>query len=114
MAYIFMDESGDLGFDFTKPGTSRYFILTFLVCENKRPVEKCVREVHAALRQRHRRVSSWLHAAREEPATRNRLLRRLAEKDCSVMIIYLNKRRVYTRLQDEKYSPRNNKAPPAI
>ncbi len=102
MAYILMDESGDLGFDFDKAGTSRYFLLTFLVCENKRPIEKCVREVHAALRQRHRKVSSWLHASREEPSTRSRLLRKLAQRECAVMIIYLNKRRVYTRLQDEK------------
>jgi hypothetical protein len=28
MSYIFIDESGDLGFDFTKPKTSRYFLIT--------------------------------------------------------------------------------------
>jgi hypothetical protein len=29
--YIFLDESGDLGFDFTKSGTSKFFIITVLV-----------------------------------------------------------------------------------
>lgn len=29
MAYIFMDESGCLGFDFTKAKTSMHFIITF-------------------------------------------------------------------------------------
>jgi len=29
--YIFLDESGDLGFDFTKKGTSKFFIMTILV-----------------------------------------------------------------------------------
>jgi hypothetical protein len=102
MTYIFLDESGDLGFDFSKPRTTKHFLLTFLVCENKRPIEKCVKSTHAALRQRHKKVDSWLHASREEPSTRNRLLRKLAEKDCSIMVIYLNKKKVYTKMQDEK------------
>ena len=28
MAYIFLDESGDLGFDFSKKNTSKVFIIT--------------------------------------------------------------------------------------
>jgi len=31
---IFIDESGCLGFDFNKNGTSRYFVMTALVCNN--------------------------------------------------------------------------------
>jgi hypothetical protein len=31
--YIFLDESGDLGFDFTKKGTSAFFVVTLLVIE---------------------------------------------------------------------------------
>ena len=102
MSYIFFDESGDLGFDFSKKRTSRYFLLTFLFCENKKPIEKCVRAVHAILRHKYKKVDSWLHASREEPSTRTRLLTKLAEKDCSVMVIYLNKKRVYTKMKDEK------------
>lgn len=30
--YIFLDESGDLGFDFTKKGTPHNFIITILIC----------------------------------------------------------------------------------
>lgn len=33
---IFLDASGDLGFDFTKPKTSRKFVITLLVWKNKR------------------------------------------------------------------------------
>lgn len=32
--YIFLDESGDLGFDFSKPGTSKKFTIALLICEN--------------------------------------------------------------------------------
>lgn len=30
MPFIFMDESGDLGFDFLKSGTSKYFLITYV------------------------------------------------------------------------------------
>jgi len=30
MAYIFLDESGDLGFDLSKGKTSKYFVIIFL------------------------------------------------------------------------------------
>lgn len=32
---IYLDESGDLGFDWSKKKTSRYFVITLLVCEGK-------------------------------------------------------------------------------
>jgi hypothetical protein len=101
MSFIFMDESGDLGFNFSRKGTSRYFLITFLFCERKRPIEKCVKKVHRGLRKKYRRVGI-LHAYKEEPATRERLLSLLACQECKVMTILLNKRKVYTRLQDEK------------
>ena len=33
--YIYLDESGDLGFDFSKTKTSRYFVITLLVCRDR-------------------------------------------------------------------------------
>lgn len=33
--FIFLDESGDLGFDFGKPKTSRHFVIALLVCDDK-------------------------------------------------------------------------------
>jgi len=101
MSFIFMDESGDLGFDFSKPGATSNFLITFLFAKKKRPIEKCVRKTHAGLRKRFRKVGV-LHAYHEEPTTRKRLLSCLAEKDCKIMTIRLNKKKVYTRLQDEK------------
>lgn len=44
MPYIFMDESGDLGFDFGKSGTTKCFVITLVFAKNKRPIEKCVKK----------------------------------------------------------------------
>jgi hypothetical protein len=102
MAYIFLDESGDLGFDFTKRKTSKFFVITCLFTENKHPIEKIVRKTHSELKKKYKRKMGILHAVKEKPVIRQRLLKRLSEKDCAIMTIYLNKKRVYTSLQNEK------------
>lgn len=40
---IYLDESGDLGFDFNKPKTSRKFVITLLVCQNRDAID-CFRK----------------------------------------------------------------------
>lgn len=103
MAYIFLDESGDLGFNFKKKRTSKIFIVTFLFVEgSKKPIEKIVKKTHLELKKKIKRRVGVLHAVNEKPVTRQRLLKRLAEKDCTTMVIYLNKQKVFTKLQDEK------------
>jgi len=102
MAYIFLDESGDLGFDFSKKRTTKFFIITVLFSQTKRPIEKCVRNIHRNLRKKYKKIHGVLHATSEEPVIRQRMLKKLATKDCVLMVIYLNKSRVYTKLQNEK------------
>lgn len=103
MAHIYLDESGDLGFDFKKKGTSRYFIVTlFFLSDGKGAIERIVRKTHAELSRSLKRRVGTLHAAHEKPITRRRLLRRIAEKDCLVMAVYLDKRKVCAKLHAEK------------
>jgi len=102
MAYIFLDESGDLGFNFKNKKTSKIFVITCLFSENKRPLEKIVKKTHLELRKKYKRKFGILHAVKEKPITRQRLLKRTALKNCAIMTIYLKKDKVYTRLQEEK------------
>lgn len=97
-----MDESGDLGFDLNKSGTSKHFLITFVFSKNKRPIEKCVKKTHGGLRNKFKCKGKALHAYNEKRVTRFRLLRCLAEKDIYIITIALNKRKVYTKLQEEK------------
>jgi hypothetical protein len=103
MAYIFLDESGDLGFNFKKKGTSKFFIVTFLfIEESKNPIEKIVKKTHSELKKSIKRRVGILHSVNEKPITRQRLLKRLSEKNCTIMAVCLNKQKVFTKLQDEK------------
>ena len=104
MAYIFLDESGDLGFDFAKKKTSQFFIITFMFVNKKRPVEKIIKNIFAGFSKAQiKKHSGVLHAHKETEQTRVTVLEKLAEKDIAIISIRLNKRKVYTRLQDEKH-----------
>ncbi|MBI2676651.1 MAG: DUF3800 domain-containing protein [Candidatus Yanofskybacteria bacterium] len=100
MPYILLDESGDLGFSFRK-GSSKFFIVTIIFTESKRNLEKIARRVHKTLRKKFKKVGV-LHAYKEASITRQRLLKDLAKTDCGILLVILNKKKVFTKLQDEK------------
>lgn len=91
------------GFNFKKKRTSKYFVITVLSSEQKRPIEKLIRKVHAGLRKKHKMRSSTLHATKEEAINIVRVCRGLVAKNCKIMTIYLDKSKVYTNLRDEKH-----------
>jgi hypothetical protein len=104
MAHIYMDESGCLGFDFTKRGTSRHFVITFLFSTQKRRLDKIVKKTFQSMPARVRRAHNGvLHCNNEKPALRMKVLQLLAaEETASIMAIRLNKEKVYASLQNEK------------
>ncbi len=103
-SHVFMDESGDLGFDFSKKKTSEYFVVTFLFAENKKPIEKIVKKIFSGFSKTEvKNHHGTLHAYKEKPLTRLRVLRELNTKNVHILVIKLNKRNVYTTLQDEKH-----------
>jgi len=105
MAYIFLDESGNLGFDFTKKKTSNNFVITLMFVKRKENIEKAVKKIFKAFTKKEREFHRGvLHAYKETPKTRTKLLRMLNEKDISVITICLNKKKVHTRLQETKHA----------
>ncbi|MCA6069927.1 MAG: DUF3800 domain-containing protein [Endomicrobium sp.] len=103
MAYIFMDESGCLGFDFTKSKTSKNFVVTFLMAKNDNIVNKVVSKTFKSIPKSKRLTHHGiLHCSKEDNKTKIKLLTELKDKDISVMSIILSKKKVFTRLQDEK------------
>ncbi len=106
MAYIFLDESGDLGFDFSKEKTSQFFIISciFVQDRNRRSIEKIVKKVFSGFSKKEIKAHHGvLHFFKERPITRYRVLSAINEKEIGILSIYLNKEKVYTRLQNEKH-----------
>ncbi len=50
--FIFLDESGDLGFNFNNRGTPCYFIITLLTCNNVNTVKHIKKAVNRTLRNK--------------------------------------------------------------
>ncbi|MBI2032398.1 MAG: DUF3800 domain-containing protein [Candidatus Levybacteria bacterium] len=51
MKYLFLDESGDLGFN-PKKKNSKYFVITILFTSDKKPLELIVKKIHKNLRKK--------------------------------------------------------------
>jgi len=99
MAYIFLDESGDLGFS---EKSSKWFLITVAIIPDSRVLEHAVKKIWRSLRKKHAHVGE-LHASNEKDVTRRRMLHMLAKIDClQVMTVVLNKTKVYIDLQNQK------------
>lgn len=96
MKLLFQDESGDLGFDFAKPKTSRFFVITIVLMDEsaKKSAQKVVRNVFRRFAEPKTHKEGILHAAKETPAIRSHLLQGIAEKDIAIYAVILNKARV--------------------
>lgn len=99
-----MDESGDLGFKKELPGSFQFFIITFLLVQEKRPFEKIIQKIHRELRVRYRIRTSVLHAAHEKPETILRILTKLSEKGgCVILTMLVEKQRIPPKMKEEKH-----------
>ena len=99
MAYIFLDESGDLGF---KKGSSRWFIFTIALTSDYRKLEKVIKKARKSLGKKHRNIKE-LHAYNSDNITRKRVLNELIKlDDLKILCIVLNKEKVYVDLQNQK------------
>ena len=103
--YIFLDESGDLGFDFGKAGTSRQFVISLLVCHDKPTQDGFCRAVARTLKNKlnHRKNSTRTVAELKGTGTtfaiKQYFFRQLPKDGWGIYSVTLNKRRVDKALQ---------------
>ncbi len=99
MAYIFLDESGDLGF---KETSSKWFLFTIALTSESRSLERVTKKIWRNLRRKHKRMGE-LHAYHADNITRSRMLKSLSEiDDLKIMCVILNKQKIYVDLQNQK------------
>lgn len=105
MSYIFMDESGDLGFNFKKKKTSRYFIMTFVFTAEKILIDRIVNKIFKGFSEKEiKSHNGVLHAYKEKDKTIKKLLNLIVYRSkAKIIIIYFDKSKVYTKLDDQKH-----------
>jgi hypothetical protein len=103
MVFVFMDESGDLGFDFSKKKTTKYFLVTFIFTTGKRSCERIIKDIFRNFTpaQRKRRKGT-IHCTKEDQLIRKKIFNKIRNADIKIISIILNKLKVYTQLKDEK------------
>jgi hypothetical protein len=105
MAHIFINESGDLGFNFKKKKTSRFFIVTFILTNDKNSLDRLIKKFYRGLININiKNHGGVLHAHKEAPNIRKKLLNLFHDKKpAKIITIFLDKKKVYARLHDEKH-----------
>ena len=111
MRVCYVDESGDLSFNFDTRRTPRHFVVSALICDDEKIVNKIIKRTLLVFDPdaRKKRSGKILHANREVERVKQRLLTLLTEsrirsasvvldKHCHLELIGTNKHRLYTYL----------------
>ncbi len=109
--YIYLDESGDLGFDFSKAKTTGKFVVTLLCCRNasaRKAIEVAVRRTLKKLnkpKSKSRRIEE-LKGTGIELNYKDYFLKQISDEQWDLYTIVLNKTRVNPDLRQKEAKPR--------
>ncbi|MBI3376777.1 MAG: DUF3800 domain-containing protein [Nitrospirae bacterium] len=105
MLYLYLDESGDLGFDFVNKKPSKFFTVTILAVkgpENNRLLVKAVKKTLTRKLNRKKSVADELKGAKTVFAIKKYFYTQVKDLKFAVYALTLNKKRVYERLAKDK------------
>ena len=98
--YIYLDESGDLGFDFSKKKTTKHLIITLLISRDSRPFEYAVNRTLKNKINRKKNVANELKGTSTSLSIKKYFYRTLRKhtENFDIYTVILNKKRVYNYL----------------
>lgn len=108
MWYLYLDESGDLGFDFVNKKPTKYFVISILLIEAEKTRKIISGGVKRTLRhkmnprKKRKRVAHELKGTSTTLGVKKYFFNRVKDADFSIYSIILNKRRVFDRLAKDK------------
>lgn len=98
--YIFLDESGDLGFDFKKSKTSKFFVMTLLVCNSQSTIKIIKNAVQKTLKKiNHKRKKDFvneLKGANTPLKIKQYFLDKIISSDWSLRAVVIDKKKFHT------------------
>ncbi len=106
--YIYLDESGDLGFDFTKQGTSRFFVITLLVIYSNEVNKKILKIVERTIKEKINRNKKAKNIVLEfkgsntDIGVKKYFYRHIKDEHFEIFALILNKARVAQNLREKK------------
>lgn len=108
---IYLDESGDLGFDFSKQKTTKTFIITLLVCDDQDVSKQFKKAIRRTIRKLNRKKSKTRKIGELKGTDTNLKIKKyfysqLRNEGWYIYVLALNKERVWPELQTKKAKPR--------
>lgn len=106
--FVYLDESGDLGFDFTKGGTTRFFVVTLLIVDNYEDNRSLERAVERTLKNKIRKrrniknLSAELKGTRTKHSVKAYFLKQLGRCKFRIISLILNKAQIVPELRESK------------
>jgi len=106
--YLYLDESGDLGFDFENKRPSEYFTVTILALRTPVNNRSLINAVKKTLRRKltpkgkRKRIVAELKGSRTSLEVKEYFFRQVSGIRFAIYSLTLNKRRLYPELQDKK------------
>ena len=102
--YIFLDESGDLGFDFLKSKTSENFTITLLVCDGEETHKAIQKAVKKTLKRKinssnKKRIVYELKGSDTHLNIKRYFLNVMPESGWGIYTITVNKKRIFDQLK---------------
>ncbi len=105
--YVFLDESGGLSFDFTKSGTTRFFVVCLLVLPTTEDYRRLTQAVERTIRHKLHKGRAPKHPTHElkgtaiDLAIKRYFFQQAQAASFSIYSLILNKARVYEELRRE-------------
>jgi len=106
--FIYLDESGDLGFKFDKKGTSKYFIITLLILRHSTDVKIIAKGVSRTIKNKIRKNKKYkeptceLKGSKTSLAVKKYFYKQIQKVSFEIYAVILNKERVYEPLRMRK------------
>lgn len=103
MKYIFLDESGELGFK--KKESSKFFTLTLLVCDMRAEIElqRVIKKIRQRILKKKLKQSPEIKWNNSSEIVRGKVFSKLSNIDFEVFTIILEKSKVYEYLRGKKH-----------
>lgn len=105
MWFLYLDESGDLGFDFVNKKPSKFFTITILAIrdpENNRMLIKAVKKTLARKLNRKKSIAEEMKGTKTVLGIKKYFYTQIKDLKFAIYALTLNKKRVYERLAKDK------------
>jgi len=108
MWYLYLDESGDLGFDFVNKKPSKYFAITILLVKGEKNNRQLLNGVKKTIKRKlnpkskRKRLIGELKGTNSTLEVKNYFYQHVKDIDFSIYSLILNKKRVYESLMKNK------------